>query len=240
MILTRIVPAGGPSIDIGDPDARERIAALYRPERDEWLRLNFVASASGSVAGSDGTSETLTNRADRLVLTVLRSLSDAVIVGAASVRKEGYFVPRTAALAIVSGSGDFADHRIRAGGDRGPLLILCPASAADRARRTLGNTVAELIVLPDDAGTLPARAIVMALRERGYASLVCEGGPTLAAHLLAAGEVDELCLTTSPILGGSPLPLLGSGAIPEQRLVLSQLLADDASGLYGRWTVAGP
>lgn len=241
MILTRIVPSGGPQdtkwVDTEQADARERLAELYRPPREEWMRLNFIASVSGSVAGSDGTSETLTNRADRLILGVLRSLADAVLIGAASVRKEGYFVPRTAALAIVTGSGDFVQHRITAGGDRGPLLVLCPASAVDRARATLGDTAAELVELPDNDGVISAEAITTALRQRGYRSLVCEGGPKLAAHLVAADEVDEVCLTTSPTLGGGALSLLGGAAIPQRRLALTQLLSDDANGLYARWSL---
>lgn len=239
MILTRVIPPGGSPIDIAAPDAREQLGELYRPPREEWLRLNFVASVSGSAAGSDGTSNTLSNRADRLILNVLRALSDAVIVGAASVRKEGYFVPRTAALAIVTASGDFTNHRITAGGDRGALLVVCPASAADRARETLGDTRAEIIQLADADGMIAGQDVTTALRQRGYRSLVCEGGPRLAAQLLKAGVVDELCLTTSPVLGGNVLPLFGTDPLPEKRLALTQLLADDASALYARWSLAG-
>ena len=40
------------------------------------------------------------------------------------------------------------------------------------------------------------------LRARGVRSLLCEGGPTLNRALLAAGVVDELFLTLSPLLVG--------------------------------------
>lgn len=239
MILTRIHPKPAPSIDLADADSRDRLAELYRPLREDWLRLNLVGSASGSAAGNDGTSDSLTNRADRALLGVIRRLSDAVIVGAASVRAEGYYVPRTAALAIVTGSGDFSGHRIVAGSDRGPLLVLCPASAVERAVHDLAGIPAEVIAVPDVNGVLAAPDIVAALRQRGYRSLVCEGGPQLAAHLVRGGVVDEACLTTSPVLNGAALPLFGSEPFAQKRLTLTQLMVDDADALYARWSLAG-
>ena len=34
-----------------------------------------------------------------------------------------------------------------------------------------------------------------------------EGGPTLLGEIVAAGLLDELCLTISPVMGGDPLPV---------------------------------
>ncbi len=239
MTLSRVVPAGDATIDLAAPDARGRLLELYRPPREHWLRLNLVGSVSGSAAGSDGTSETLSNPTDRLILGVIRELSDLVLVGAASVRAEGYYLPRAAALAIVTGSGDLAGHRITTTGDRGPLVVLCPASAVARARATLGATPATIVELAAEEGRMAAGDMLDALRGAGYRSIVCEGGPSLAAQLVEAGSVDEVCLTTSPLLNGSTLPLFGGNEFRERRLGLTQLLADDASCLYARWSLRG-
>ncbi len=102
MILRRLVPAG-PELDLDD---RPALLDLYRPPRSTWLRLNMVATVDGAAAGSDGTSESLTNRADRRILGVIRELADVVLVGAASVRAEGYQLPKRAPLAVVTRSGD--------------------------------------------------------------------------------------------------------------------------------------
>lgn len=237
MKLTRVIPAGSATIDLESADARDALIELYRPPETRWLRLNLITSVSGNAVGIDGTSETLTNRADRAILGVIRSLADAVLVGAASVRTEGYFMPRRAALAIVTASGDLTGHRITVTDDRGPVVVLCPSEAVDAVHRTLDGIDARILELPHVGGVIAAAEIVSALRSAGYESIVCEGGPQLAAHLVSGGLVDEACLSVSPLFNGSTVALFGGAHVDPVSLELTQLIADDASGLYARWAV---
>jgi riboflavin biosynthesis pyrimidine reductase len=235
LIVRRIFPDADTTIDISAPDARERLAPLYELPGENTLRINLVGSVNGSAAGQDDTSETLTNRADRKILGVIRRLSDVVLVGAASVRAEGYQLPRTAPLAIVTSSGDLGGHRVSLDTDRHIPIVLCPASAAKRAGESLSG--AHIVVVPDGDGRMAAGDLVAALHERGLRRIVCEGGPSLAGQLLDAGLVDELCLSTSPVLGGVSLPLFGVAPIASRRLSLGQLLTDESSTIYARWSV---
>lgn len=227
------------TLELNDPATRERLIELYRPPVVHWLRLNFVTSVTGSAAGSDGTSETLTSAADRLLLGVIRELADVVVVGAASVRAEGYHLPKHAPLAVVTASGDLgglsAETAFR-------VIAVCPASAAERARAS-GATVLPIPdreAVPDRQGALSSADIITALRGAGYASIVCEGGPALARQLVVDGVVDELCLTTSPRITPTTLPLFGSDAFPERPVSLSGLLVDDGGALYARWAIGAP
>jgi riboflavin biosynthesis pyrimidine reductase len=72
-------------------------------------------------------------------------------------------------------------------------------------------------------------AAVGELRERlGLEHLLCEGGPVLAAGLVGAGLVDELCLSVAPtVLGAGPhTPLLDS--LPgRQDMTLTGVYADE-------------
>ena len=240
MILTPVFPTAAPPIDLESVDARRLITELYRPPREDWLRLNLIGSVSGSATGSDGTSETLTNQVDRVILNVIRSFSDVVVVGAASVRAEGYFVPRNGALAIVSRSGDFSGHRIKDTSNRGAVLILCPAAVAERVRETIGLADVAIVAVPDENGSLAADAIVTALRGRGYRSIVAEGGPGIASQLVLGHVVDELCLTTSPVLNGGRLPILGTTEFADVPLTLAQLLIDGSGFSYARWALEAP
>jgi riboflavin biosynthesis pyrimidine reductase len=235
VIVRALFPEAGQPIDLEASDARVQLGRLYALAGADTLRINLVASVSGSAAGGDDTSHTLTNRADRKILGVIRRDSDVVLVGAASVRAEGYQLPRTAPLAIVTSTGNLGGHRLTVKPDRLSPLILCPSAVVETA--SAGLPSAEIVVVPDTAGRMSATDIVETLRARGLRRIVCEGGPSLAAQMLDAGLVDELCLTTSPVVGGVTLPMFGSSPISAHRLELAQLLADDSNTLYARWRV---
>ena len=236
MILSRVVPAPVEVCDTSSEEFDEWLRDHYRPDRSEWLRLNMIASVNGSATGRDGTSETLSSRTDRRILGALRALSDVVLVGAATVRTEGYVLPRSAALAVVTRTGNLRGARLDRTGPRGALLVLCPRSAASEVRTAVGTVDARVLPVDDTDGDLPASAIVNALRREGLSSIVCEGGPALAAHLIQAQLVDELCLSTSPMLASPGLPLLPPDSRADAELSLRQLLVDEQSGLYSRWS----
>jgi riboflavin biosynthesis pyrimidine reductase len=83
------------------------------------------------------------------------------------------------------------------------------------------------------------RAALADLRARGVRSLLCEGGPTLNSGLLAAGVVDELFLTLSPLLSGEPGALRiveGAGLPDPARLALEWALRHDEE-LFLRYAV---
>jgi riboflavin biosynthesis pyrimidine reductase len=237
VILTRVFPGTPEVIELDAATSRDRLLELYRPPSLPWLRLNLITSVSGSSGGSDGTSETLTNPADRRLLGVIRELADVVIIGAESLRREGYVVPARSRLAVVTASGDLTGHAITADVEPGRLLVVCPLAAVDRVRESLGRSAVEIVVVPDADGRLTMADVLVAVRARGCESVVCEGGPHVAAQFVAEGLVNEVCLSTSPTIGGTALPLLAGGDVATRRLSLHQLLVDDRSGLYARWSV---
>ena len=237
MIVRRIYPEPGEPLSLDSPDGRNALAALYEPGAAEWIRLNLVSTIAGSVVGSDGTSETLSNPVDRKILGTIRRASDVVLVGASSFRAEGYQLPKTVPLAVVTASGDLSGHKLRPDAE-GRLLVLCPGGVVDVVHASLGGLRATVIEVAGSQGSLSASAITAALRRLGFARIVCEGGPALAAQLVDAGLVNEICISTSAQIGGPMLPLLGTATTVTRPLTLNQLLVDDASTLYARWMLA--
>lgn len=233
MRLTRLLPPGAP-FDTAEPDARARLRQLYALPRTDWLRLNLIAGVDGGARGSDGTSATLSNTADRAILGAIRSLADVVLIGADTLRAEGYLLPRSARLAVLTGTGELAPTGSRSGPHPRPVLVIGPAAAEQRARLTLTDAPIEFVALPGARSVDPTH-VIAALRERGARSIVCEGGPSLAAQLLDADLVDELCVSTSPRLTGGELPMLGGAG--RRDLELHGLLADERGGVYARWSV---
>jgi riboflavin biosynthesis pyrimidine reductase len=234
--LRRVFPEVSEPIELGGPASSEALDDLYRLPARHWTRINLVTSVDGSAAGADGTSSSLTAGADRRVLGAIRREADIVLVGAASVRAEGYQLPKIAPLAIVTASGDLSGHAVPRDVDAGRVIVLCTAASAGRARSTLGVPSAEIVELPAVDGVIAAADVLGALRQRGHESIVCEGGPLLASRLLDAGLVDELCLTTTPVLVAGQPSLLSVER--HASLELRQLLIDDLGVTFARWAVA--
>ena len=242
MKIFRVYP---PSSPIGDPvDAGESalealLSPLYEPLGGTAVRINLIASVDGSGVGSDGTSDSLSSQTDRTLLRVIRSFADVVVVGAATVRREGYRMPRSARLAVVTASGSLEGHRVEPRDGMPPLLVICPRSAVPVVQRSVGGgTAAEIIVLADERGRVSMTDVIAALAERSLHRVVCEGGPALAAQFLEADLVDEICLTTAPVVGGANR-IFGDVTGPH-RVSLTQLLVDDSGYQFARWSLRSP
>lgn len=246
MILRPVHPEPGPPIQLGEPGARDRLRELYRRDAGaHGIRLNLIASIDGSARGDDGTSESLSSRADRAVLGAIRAESDVVLVGAATLRREGYLVPRTARLAVLTASGELASAQLGETTDADKLIVIGPAEAGGRVAATLdaphrfipleADTDARPDAGPGAAGRVRLADALAALEGLGLSRILSEGGPSLAAALIAEGLVGELCLSTSPRLTGGGLPVLGELQHPAVEARLARLLVDDAGGLYARW-----
>jgi riboflavin biosynthesis pyrimidine reductase len=79
-------------------------AARYAWPRGRWTRLNMIVSIDGHPVGHDGTSHTITNDHDRFLVRAVRNEADAIVLGAASIRAEGWFMPARGDLVVVTRS----------------------------------------------------------------------------------------------------------------------------------------
>ncbi|MGH2824608.1 MAG: RibD family protein, partial [Thermoleophilaceae bacterium] len=70
-------------------------------------------------------------------------------------------------------------------------------------------------------------------------SVLCEGGPTLNSHLLAAGLVDELFLTLNPKLAGgaAALTIVAGRELVEPAELRLMTVAEGGGDLFTRWRV---
>lgn len=234
-LVTEVLPPSLARIDATDPDAASWLGRRYRPRGDAHVRLNMVTTVTGSIAGEDGTSDTVTSPTDRLVLRAIRAAADVVVVGAGTARAERYVLPARARLAIVTSSGDLAGVRLTREG-RPPALVLSSAGDAARVRARLGSAPVEHIVVP---GTGPARpaGIVAALAALRLRRVVCEGGPTLATRFLESGALDEVCVTVAPTL--SPAGTAFVSPTHPHATEVAGMLVDDRGFSYLRLKVRG-
>lgn len=99
--------------------------------------------------------------------------------------------------------------------DRAPLLVYVAPDAPPDRTAALSDRGAEVIPCESE----PDASVVVALNDlgiRGIMSLMLEGGPTLAASFLDAGEIDRMQLFVAPLVLGDDATPLFAGASPER------------------------
>ena len=219
-------------------------AALATRTADDLpaIALNMVASVDGATA-LGGRVGRLTGPVDQALLRRLREQSDAVLVGAATVRAEGYGTLLRP---------DARERRERERGSAEPLLCVVSRDASlPRDAPALRAAPGPLIFLTSDSAVLPdAARTVLAIRspaarpgdpvalrpllarlraEHGVERVICEGGSQLNAALLAEAVVGELFVAVSPLVArepGSP-PLVAGVSAPLDLELLAHAAADD-------------
>ncbi|QWT23371.1 pyrimidine reductase family protein [Subtercola sp. PAMC28395] len=233
-----------PTVSELDALTDAQLIALYAPaNRSERLvRANFISSIDGS-ATLGGLSGELGGPGDKRVFDLLRQLCDVVVVGAGTVRAEGYgamrLEPRAAlwraqnglpehpAFAIVSRGLELdLDSDVFTKAPRRPLVLT--TASADTTRRTALEHVADVVACGEKS--VEPQRLVAELLGRGLTQIHCEGGPSLLGDLIAADELDELCLTLSPVLEGGAGPRISHAPQPSvpRSLTLEHLLLADS------------
>ncbi len=221
----------------------EPAEAAHTEAAHGWLRANMVSSVDGA-AHHEGRSQPLSSDADMRIFGVLRGLADAVVVGAETVRKEGYrpakareaFAARRAAagqgpapaIAVVTASLDLDFSLPLFTRPLVPTVVLTGAAADEDRVRAARAAGAEVVFVGEGATVDPAR-VTGALAGRGYTRLLTEGGPRLLGQFAAAGALDELCLSLAPLVAAGDAPRIMNApglAVPE-RFRLASVLEDD-------------
>jgi len=202
------------------------------PAARPFVLLNMIATLDGR-ATIAGRTAPLANRADYELFHALRERVDAVMVGAETVRVEGYG-PMAQLAVVVTRSVDLPVDRGLLAAKDNRVVVVTPSP--DR----------ELPPCAAAVSYLREADLALALRrlrdEHGVHSIDCEGGPGLNATLLPAGLVDELHLVLAPKLAGglAPLTILSGGAL-EPPLDLRLLSLHEAGGyLFARYGAGLP
>lgn len=195
--MHRIYP--GPSIPVTVAETygvtRER-----HPDDRPWIGLCMVTSIDGSTV-VNGDSQALSGPADHDVMVGLRWLADVVVVGASTVRKEGYGPPSKPGLTVgvVTRSGNL------------------------NLESELFSSGAGFLILPKDTPIVNSSVrcvragygtvdLLAAMKQLNGTYVQLEGGSVLNAAMFAADLVDEINVTISPLVVGGSGPRLTENA----------------------------
>jgi 5-amino-6-(5-phosphoribosylamino)uracil reductase len=222
------------------------------PQGRPWVTVNMVTSVDGAVSVG-GVSGGLQVPGDGEVFGALRSMADAVLVGAGTVRAENYGpvqvrdeyrndragrhqtpVPR---LVVVTNRGDLpGDLRLfdpAQWAGLTPPLVLTTAVGAEALAAVADHC--EIRVTGEHEVDLGAA--LAGLRADGVDVVVCEGGPQLNASLMEAGLLDELCVTLSPLVAAGTAGRIVAGDSNRDGPVAVRLghLLEHGGALFARW-----
>jgi diaminohydroxyphosphoribosylaminopyrimidine deaminase/5-amino-6-(5-phosphoribosylamino)uracil reductase len=174
----RALRAAGVTVDVGvcEDEVRAQLAPYvkHRSTGRPWVVLKLAATFDGRTAAPDGSSRWITGDAARADAHRLRAESDAVIVGAGTVRADD---PALTVRAVPGG--------------RDPLRVVLGRAAPHAA-------VHPALELSGDLGD-----VLDELGRRGVLQAMVEGGATVAGDFHRAGLVDRYVLYLAPaFLGG--------------------------------------
>jgi riboflavin-specific deaminase-like protein len=201
----------------------EAVAPATRP----YVFANMIGTADGKAA-IGGRAGPLGNEADRVLFMEMRTVPEAILVGSGTLRAERYGrLVRDPAL---------HERRSQRGLEPEPLGVVVTRSGrlpfdiplfSEPGSRVLvytsvetsfPETAAEVSVIRMRDDELTMTAVLERLRaDHGVRSVLCEGGPTVLAALLAEDALDELFLSIAPKLAGgreAPTVVDGTG-LPE-------------------------
>jgi riboflavin biosynthesis pyrimidine reductase len=219
-----------------------------------WVRANFISSIDGA-ATSGGLSEGLGTPADKAVFMMLREVADVILIGAGTARAENYGGARTdpqrrrdlydrgigghrdgdpPPIAVLTASASIEPGSRLCTDTTVPPLIITTAAAPQERKRQLTDAGARVI----EAGKLAVtpKGLLRALDGLGLRRVLCEGGPHLFGELLEADAIDELCLTTAPMLvGGAARRISLSAREFRTPMAREHILLDDDGTMLTRW-----
>lgn len=234
-----------PLTEVSDDYLLARYGSLPRP----FVRFNFVASLDGSsqVAGLSGG---LGSAGDQRIFGLLRRLADVILVGAGTVRAEGYegsLLPPASitwrrqqglsdqpVLAIVSHGLNLSPKDEVFIQSPVPVLVFTSHSIDQNLRDEFPENV-ELIQVPSVDGGCSPKHIVDSLISRKLLAIHAEGGPRILGQFIAGNQVDSLCLSFSPVLVGGHWPRISFGQIEAVRQMSLYSLSEEESMLFSEY-----
>jgi diaminohydroxyphosphoribosylaminopyrimidine deaminase / 5-amino-6-(5-phosphoribosylamino)uracil reductase len=173
--------AAGITVDIGcrQAEVSEQLAPYLHHRRTgrPYVVLKVASTMDGRIAAADGSSQWITDLPARKDAHRLRAESDAILVGAGTVRVDD------------------------------PALTVRHVAGRDPLRVVLGTVEASAKVHPCWERSGPLEPILDELGAHGVLQLLVEGGATVAHQFHSAGLVDRYVQYLAPaLIGGDDAP----------------------------------
>lgn len=213
--IKKLITAGIEVISgIKEQEAQEINRAFFKSRLTglPFVTLKIATSLDGKIATRNFDSKWITSEQARIFSHHLRSINNAILVGANTVRKDNPKLDcRIAGLEdyspqriIISNSLDFNNHLNIFQDSKKSTIILTHKSHTDLP-------CAELIHCSQKDGKINLQDALKKLGDYGINSLLLEGGRHLATQFLQENLVDELIwMRNKKIIGNDGIPAIGT------------------------------
>ncbi|GAB1486390.1 hypothetical protein MASR2M79_14400 [Aminivibrio sp.] len=176
------------------------------------MTVKGALSLDGGMALESGESRWITGPSARATAHLLRSESDAVLVGAGTAaRDDPELTVRStwgrSPLRVLLDSGLTLPEGAKMYGKG--TLVVTDGSEGEEQRASARGAGMELLAAPGKDGGLSLPFLLSALADRGISTLLVEGGPSVIASFFREGLVDSVSLFLSPRIMGRNLPFSG-------------------------------
>lgn len=225
----------GVQVDVAEGDLALRVKRQNDAMRKAvstglpFVTYKYAMTLDGRVAADSGDSRWISSEESRALVHRWRSWSDAVVVGAGTVRQDdptltarGVDCGRQPMRVVVgAGTGLTRGSALVRSLSEAPVLVLCgPETPAERRAELESWGIETTVVSAGPDGGLDPRAVGSLLGSRGVQSVLLEGGPRLAGTWLRAGLIDKIAAFVSPrlvpgVLNRAPLYTEGPQTIAE-------------------------
>lgn len=201
---------------ICEKEAEELNRGFFKAKKDNlpFITLKLATSLDGKIATKNFDSKWITNQKSRQFSHHLRSINDAILVGAGTVRADNPSLNcRIAGLEnsspkkiIISNSLNLAPNlKIF---EKGQVIILNPLNRAEAQDIEVPNI--SFINCTDNKGKINLKDALKKLCENGINSVLIEGGSQIISQFLQENLIDELIwMQSSKIIGNDGLAAIG-------------------------------
>jgi diaminohydroxyphosphoribosylaminopyrimidine deaminase/5-amino-6-(5-phosphoribosylamino)uracil reductase len=204
-------------VDVAAAEAR-RLNAPYlkllstgRP----YVHAKWAMSLDGKIATRTGDSRWISGAASRQWVHSLRGRMDAIVVGAATARRDDPLLtarpagPRTPVRIVLGGTGPLApESQLVRTAREAPVLVVCADAAAAQGASRLREAGCEVLHIPAADRAAQIGPLLDELGRRRMTNILVEGGAGVLGSFRDAGAIDEVHVFVAPLLIG------GAGSVP--------------------------
>jgi diaminohydroxyphosphoribosylaminopyrimidine deaminase / 5-amino-6-(5-phosphoribosylamino)uracil reductase len=208
--------AHGVVVEVGlrEADARRAHAGHFRRVHDgrPHVTLKLAVSADGKAGLAGRRPTAITGERTRARVHLMRAMNDAILVGiGTALADDPQLTSRLPGAEDRSPVRVVLDTALRLPetsalvqtAARTPVWVFAGSDADADAARRLARHGVEVLRIPATAGRIDLAATLHVLGNRGITRLMVEGGPTVAASLVAADLVDEATIFRSNVTIGA-------------------------------------